>query len=101
MKTSKAKKQSRDSKAWTERKRDLRRVVEFSEVKGRVLESALFTTAFDYHALVLDFADKTSLTVVIDPCFLVSASLSDIKTGTQQVLRQWRKTQSMTYESSH
>lgn len=98
MKTSKAKKQSRHSKAWSERKRDLRRVVSFPEVKGRVLDSVQFTSESSYHALVLDFADETSLTLVIDPCFLVSASLSDISTGAQQVLRRWPKTRSMTYK---
>lgn len=98
MKSSKARKKSGDAKHWIERKRDLRRVIEFAEVKGRVLENVLFTTVHDYHALVLEFEDKTSLTVAIDPCFLVSANFSDINSGTQQVLRKWRKVRSMTYE---
>lgn len=98
MKASKARKQPRHSKAWIERKRDSRRVVSFPEVKGRVLDSVQFSTESNYHALVLDFADETSLTLVIDPCFFVSASLSNISTGSQQVLRRWPKTQSMTYE---
>lgn len=98
MKTSKAKKQPRHSKAWTERKRDLRRVVTFPEVKGRVLDNVQFSTESSYHALVLDFADETSLTLVIDPCFVVCTSLSDGSTGSQQVLKRWPKTQSMTYE---
>lgn len=98
IKTSRARKKLGDAKHWIERKQDLRRVIEFAEVKGRVLESVLFSTAHDYHALVLEFEDKTSLTVAIDPCFLVSANFSDISNGTQQVLRKWRKVRSMTYE---
>lgn len=98
MKTSKSRKKSRDAKAWTERKRDLHRVIEFTEVEGRILTGVYFSTESEYHALVLDFADKTSLTLVIDPCFLVSASLSDMSAESQHVLKRWPKVQSMTYE---
>jgi hypothetical protein len=98
MKTSKAEKRPHHSKAWIERKRDLRRVVSFPEVKGRVLENLQFSTASDHHWVVLDFEDQTSLTLVIDPCFIVSANLSGISNGSQQILRRWPKVKSMTYE---
>ncbi len=99
MKNSKARKKSRDSKAWAGRKQDLLKLIEFPGIKGRILDKIQFSTAVDYHSLVLDFQDQTSLTIVIDPCFLISASFSDFSADNEQILRRWPKIQSMTYES--
>ena len=42
----------------------------------RILEKVEFFTAPDFHSLTLYFQDKTSLTLVIEPCFVVAANFS-------------------------
>ena len=79
-----------------ERKLPLRRFIEFPGMKGPILDKVKLSTTSDYHSLTLDFQDKTSLTLVIDPCFLISANFSDFKTGNQRILKRWPTIQSMT-----
>ena len=72
-----------------ERKFPFRRFVEFPNMKGRVLEKVEFYTTTEYHSLTLIFEDQTTLTLVIDPCFLISSSLSDFSTGNERILKRW------------
>jgi hypothetical protein len=98
MKNSKARKKSHAPRELITCQQDLRKLIEFPGIKGRVLDKVQFSTAVDFHFLVLDFQDKTSLTIVIDPCFLISASFSDFSANNEQILRRWPKVQSMSYK---
>ncbi|PYP82145.1 MAG: hypothetical protein DMG65_27060 [Candidatus Angelobacter sp. Gp1-AA117] len=55
-----------------------------------------FFTTPEYHSLTLYFEDETALTLVLDLCFLVSASFSDASTGEQRILKRWPVIRSMT-----
>ena len=88
MKTSKPRTR-RKKTALVERKFPFRRFVEFPDMKGRILEKVEFYTTTEYHSLTLIFEDQTTLTLVIDPCFLISSSLSDFSTGNERVLKRW------------
>jgi hypothetical protein len=79
-----------------ERKLPFRKLIEFPEMKGRTLDKVKLSTTSDFHSLILDFQDKTSLTLVIEPCFLISANFSDFATGDQRILKRWPTIQSMT-----
>lgn len=72
------------------------RFIEFPVIKGRILEKVEFFTAADFHSLTLYFQDKTSLTLVIEPCFLAAASFADRSSGEQRILRRWPPIRSAT-----
>lgn len=96
MKTSKSRKKvSARSMKLTERKMDQRKFIEFPQMKGRTLDKVEFFTTPEYHSLTLFFEDKTSLTLVLDLCFLVAASFADGGSGTQRVLKRWPVIRSM------
>jgi hypothetical protein len=52
-----------------ERKQSGRRLVEFPQVQGRVVDTIQFETASDFHGITIDFKDRTSLSVIIEPSF--------------------------------
>lgn len=79
-----------------ERKGPFRNLIEIPGMEGRVLKRVQIFTTTAYHSLTLDFEDQTSLTLVLDPCFFVTASLSDISSGNGRTLRCWPKIKSTT-----
>jgi len=82
-----------------QRKAGRGRFVEFPRMKGRILEKVEFFTAPDFHSLTLYFQDKTSLTLVIEPCFLMAASFADSSRGEQRILKRWPLLRSATPKS--
>lgn len=95
MKTSKPKRQSPQPrvaalhKRLNERRIENGRFIEFPGMKGRILEKVEFFTAADFHSLTFYFQDKTSLTLVIEPCFLAAASFADRSSNEQRILKRW------------
>ena len=76
---------------------DNRRSFAFPQMKGRILDRVEFYTAPDHHhSLSLYFQDKTTLTLVIEPCFLLAAGLFDSSSGEQRLLKRWRVIRSAT-----
>ncbi len=79
-----------------ERKFEGRKFVEFPQMKGKTLDKVeLFTTA-EYHSISLEFQDKTSLALRIEPCFALQATYSDFHTGDQKILEEWLPVHSAT-----
>ena len=78
------------------RKGPYRNLIEIPGMEGRILKRVEIYTTTEYHSLTLDFEDKTSLTLVLDPCFFVTASLSDISSGNERTLKCWPKIKSTT-----
>ena len=76
-------------KGLIERKGPFRNLIEIPGMKGRILERVEIYTATGHHSLTFDFADKTSLSLVLDPCFFISAELSDISSGSERTLKRW------------
>lgn len=70
-----------------------RKVLQFPQAKGKVLEGVEFSTYSDYHNICLNFQDKTCLNFEIDPAFTLTTDYSDWKSGNQRVLRAWRPVQ--------
>ena len=79
-----------------ERKGPFRNLIEIPGMKGRTLERVEIYTATGHHSLTLDFEDKTSLSLVLDPCFFISAELSDISSGSERTLKRWPTIKSIT-----
>lgn len=75
--------------ALIERKGPYRNLIEIPGMKGRTLERVEIYTATGHHSLTLDFADQTSLSLLLDPCFFISAELSDISSGNERTLKRW------------
>ena len=82
-----------------ERRIENGRFIEFPRMKGRILEEVEFFTAADFHSLTLYFQDKTSLTLVIEPSFLMAASFADRSSGEQRILKRWPVIRSTTEKS--
>ncbi len=72
-----------------ERKLGGRKFAEVPYMKGKKLEKLEFFTTPEYHSFTLDFADKTSLTLKIEPCFILQASFFDLIRGNQEIREEW------------
>jgi len=67
-----------------------RRVLNFPQIKGKVIADVELSLSSDYRAVDIRFQDKTSLTLSIEPCFQIVPVLADWKTGDYKPLKQWR-----------
>lgn len=67
-----------------------RKILRFPQIKGKTIETVEFSTELGYHAISVNFTDKTSLNFEIEPRFLVETDYSNWKTGNQRILRRWR-----------
>src|SRR5258708_39815361 len=72
-----------------------RKFVEFPQMKGKTLDKVELFTAPEYHSISLDFQDKTSLALRIEPCFALQATYSD-RTGDEEILEEWLPVHSTT-----
>ena len=79
-----------------ERKFEDRKFVEFPQMKGKTLDKVELFTTPEYHSISLDFQDKTSLALRIEPCFALQATYSDVHTGDQKILEEWLPVHSTT-----
>src|SRR5215469_14650643 len=75
--------------AATERKFGSQRLVEFPQIKGKITERLEFYSTADYHCLTIDFADKTSLNLEIEPGFTINAELQQRTKGERDVILEW------------
>ena len=104
MRTSKSKRTTKTArprvavsrKGLIERKGPFRNLIEIPGMEGRTLKRVEIFTTTEYHSLTLDFEDQTSLTLVIDPCFFITASLSDMSSDNPRTLKRWPKIKSIT-----
>ncbi|HXC42321.1 MAG TPA: hypothetical protein VNY51_02230 [Candidatus Dormibacteraeota bacterium] len=67
-----------------------RRVLRFPQTKGKVIADVELSLSSDYRAVDIRFQDKTSLTLDLQPCFQVTPTLANWKTGDYKLLKQWR-----------
>ena len=65
------------------------RIVQFPQVKGKTTEKIEFFTSDAYHAITIDFEDKTSLNFAIKPGFTLNAELQQHKDEETEVLLEW------------
>jgi hypothetical protein len=63
--------------------------VQYTEMKGRIVERIDVCLSSDYHCVSVRFEDKTDFTVEIDTRLVLTALHSDWKTGNMRVLRRW------------
>ena len=78
----------------------LRKVLRFPQAKGKTIESIEFSTELGYHAISVNFTDKTSLNFAIDASFTVDTDYSNWKTGNQRILRRWRPVQNVEFRDT-
>lgn len=67
-----------------------RRVLNFPQIKGKIIADVELSLSSDYRAVDIRFQDKTSLTFSIEPCFQVMPVLADWKTGNYRPLKRWK-----------
>ena len=65
-------------------------------MEGRILKRVEIFTTTEFHSLTLEFEDQTSLSLVIDPCFFITASLSDMSSDNPRTLKSCPKIKSVT-----
>jgi hypothetical protein len=66
-----------------------RKLLEFPEMKGRVVEKIEFFSTAEFHSVNVFFADKTSLLLAIEPRFELHAELESARSGEPQVTKRW------------
>jgi hypothetical protein len=64
------------------------RIVQFPQVKGRIAEKIELLTSPGWHAITVEFQDKTALSFALAPGFAVKAAYEERKTGKPRV-KQW------------
>jgi len=67
-----------------------RRVLNFPQIKGKVIADVELSLSSDYRAVDIRFEDKTSLVLDLEPCFQITPVLADWKTGDYKLLKQWK-----------
>jgi len=67
-----------------------RRVLNFPQIKGKIIADVELSLSSDYRAVDIRFEDKTSLTFDLQPCFHVTPVLADWKTGDYKLLKRWK-----------
>ena len=72
-----------------ERKFEGRKFVEFPQMKGKTLAKVELFTTPEYHSIKMDFEDRTSPALRIEPSFALHAKLYDIKRGDQEIREEW------------
>ena len=78
-------------RAQSSRRATYGRRIQFAEMKGRTVETIEFYTSPDYHSISVNFDDKTTLSLDIDPVpgFTISPIYQRWKAGNSRVLRSW------------
>lgn len=66
-----------------------RKVLNFREVKGKLVEEVLFSSEPGCESISVNFEDKTCLEFVIKTGFTLKTSLSDWNFLEQRILREW------------
>ena len=79
-----------------ERKLEGRKFAEFPHMQGKKLEKLEFFSTPEFHSFTLNFADRTSLALKIEPCFILQATFFDLIRGDQQIREQWLPIRSAT-----
>src|SRR5215471_16338500 len=82
--------QTRSSSHRSKKIAPFRKLIQFPQAKGKIVEAAEFSTAPGYHNISINFQDKTCLNFSIETGFSLETDYSDWKTGNQSVLRVWR-----------
>ena len=72
------------------RKVPYRRVLNFPQIRGKIIADVELSLSPEYRAVDIRFEDKTSLTLSIEPCFQVTPTLADWKTGDFRLLKLWK-----------
>jgi hypothetical protein len=67
-----------------------RRVLNFPQIKGKIIADVELSLSSDYRSVDIRFEDKTALTLSIEPCFQIAPVLADWKTGDYKLLKQWK-----------
>src|SRR5215471_18544200 len=78
----------------------LRKVMHFPQAKDKIIESVEFSTELGYHAISVNFTDKTSLNFEIEARFLVETDYSNWKTGNQRIIRRWRPAHNLAFRDT-
>ena len=66
-----------------------RKLLHFPDAKGKTVEAVELSMATDYHAISINFQDKTCLHFSIDSGLTVQTDYSNWKTGNQRMIRRW------------
>jgi hypothetical protein len=81
--------------AVSKRTKPSRRVHKFPTAKGKIIADVELSVSPDYNVIEIVFADKTSLTFNLEPCFQVTPELVSWKSGKYHPLKRWRPVHSV------
>jgi hypothetical protein len=71
-----------------------RRVLAFSEAKGKTIERVELDVSSDYYIIEIRFQDKTALIFDLEPCIEVFPEIVNWKSGNYKPVRRWRPVRS-------
>jgi hypothetical protein len=72
-----------------ERRFNARRFVEFPQIKGKSIEKLELFTSSEQHSIDIEFEDSTSLSLNIEPCFILRAAYYDVTGEKEPIVDEW------------
>jgi len=67
----------------------LRELADFPEVKDKILDSVEVSSDLDHFDITMSFQDKTTLTLILEPCVAVFPVLSKWENGEETPLKEY------------
>ena len=58
-------------------------------MQRRTVRKIEFSTSRNYHAVTIFFEDNTRLNIALEPLFMLHSRFSEVKDGTEHVVREW------------
>jgi len=78
----------------TERHTSLRELADFPEVKDKIIDGVEVSSDLEYFGITITFQDKTTLTLILEPCVAVSPVLADWTDGEEKVIKKYKPVRS-------
>ena len=76
-----------------------RELADFPEVKGKIINSVEVSSDLDYFDITLSFQDKTTLTLIVEPCVAVFPVLAAWENGEETTIKEYKPVRSKVPEA--
>ena len=72
----------------------LRQRADFPEVKDKIIDGVEVSSDNEYFGITITFQDKTTLTLIVEPCVAIFPVLADWTDGEEKTLKKYKPVRS-------
>jgi len=73
---------------------NLRELADFPEVKDKIIDGVEVSSDLEHFDITITFQDKTTLTLILEPCVAVFPVLADWPNGEEKTLKKYKPVRS-------